>query len=359
MDILLVVGARPNFMKVAPVIRAIKKHNQVQGADLINYTLLHTGQHYDKNMSGDFFEVLDIPKPDINLGIGSGTHGEQTGKTLIEIEKHLLVTKYNIIVIFGDINPTVSAALAAAKLHMPVAHVEAGLRSWDRSMPEELNRIVTDHLSDHLFCTTWLAANNLAREGFDMRNVYVVGDTMLDTMGQMQDKIDESDVVKRFCLRKGKYAVLTLHRPSNVDDPIVFRNIMDSINTLVPSTKVVFPCHPRAKIKMREANIEVKEGVLLIDPLCYVDFLALVKDAQIVITDSGSLQTETTALGVPCVTLRENTERPETVAEGTNILAGNKDILPAIKKMRFKTFKRMHVTSSAAEKIVKILAEQI
>jgi len=317
--VMLVVGTRPNFMKVAPLIREISKYPQK-----FNWFLTHTGQHYDEGMSEAFFDDLGLPKPDIYLGVGSGTDAKQTGKIMVEFERICLKEKPDLVVVVGDVNSTVACAFVAAKLCISVAHVEAGLRSFDRTMPEEINRIITDQLSEYLFTTCDDANQNLIKEGIPKNKIFFVGNTMIDCLLSHIKTVRDSIALEKLGLRKDgrirKYGLITLHRPSNVDDPETLKGILNMLNELAKEIPMIFPIHPRTAKQMK--NHELTD-VMTMPPLGYLDFLFLMSNAAIVLTDSGGIQEETTILGVPCLTLRNNTERPITVKEGTNILVGN------------------------------------
>ena len=321
MKVILVAGARPNFMKIAPVMRAMEKYNNANGAFFEPF-LVHTGQHYDIEMSKVFFDDLNLPQPNVNLGVGSGTHAEQTAGVMAAIEKVFIEQEPDLVIVVGDVNSTMAATITASKLHIPVAHVEAGLRSFDKTMPEETNRIVTDVLSDMLFTTDEIANENLANEGIDPEKIFLVGDVMIDTLFNRMDAINASDVLDRMKLKVGEYAVLTLHRPGNVDDPNVLGGILGALKEISSKIKIVFARHPRTKGRMEEFGLG-GEGLTISDPLGYVDFMRLVKDSGFVMTDSGGMQEETTVLGKPCVTLRYHTERPVTIEKGTNVLVGS------------------------------------
>jgi UDP-N-acetylglucosamine 2-epimerase (non-hydrolysing) len=368
--IVTVVGARPNFMKAAPIIDAIRNHNErlalapgVAGTWDSNFTLqsvlVHTGQHYDQVMSDRFFVDLNIPIPDVHLGIGSGSHAAQTAEIMKRFEEVLLRERPDLLVVVGDVNSTLACALVAAKISYDasgtkplIAHVEAGLRSFDREMPEEINRILTDHVADLLFVTEESGVQNLRDEGIPDAKVHFVGNTMIDSLLAFKDKAAGSTILDKLNLRNGngglgstdgavRYALLTLHRPSNVDQRATFLNILEGLEELSNSCPVIFPAHPRTQKKLAEFGFErffkienvsnEKEGshvphvdrrIRLVEPLGYLDFLCLMEHAAVVVTDSGGIQEETTCLGIPCVTVRENTERPVTVKVGTNILAG-------------------------------------
>ncbi len=311
MDILHVVGARPNFMKAAPVLRAIGKRDHVR------QSLVHTGQHYDVNMSDVFFRQLGIPSPDVNLGVGSGSHARQTAEIMVGLENVMLERRPDIVLVYGDVNSTVAAALVCSKLLIAVAHVEAGLRSFDRTMPEEVNRIVTDQLADVLFTPSEDGNRNLRAEGISAKKVHRVGNVMIDSLVEllpMASAIPRGDLADQ-------YALVTLHRPSNVDDSATLSGIIEMLTELSADIQVVFPVHPRTRRCMEALNTDFSR-LLLLEPRPYIEFLALQKNATVVITDSGGIQEETTFLGVPCLTMRDNTERPITVEMGTNILIG-------------------------------------
>ncbi len=321
--LLLVAGARPNFMKVAPLLREFRAR-----PGLFEARLVHTGQHYDEAMSEVFFEELEIPKPDIHLGVGSGSHAVQTARIMEAFEKVLVADRPDWVVVVGDVNSTLACSVVAAKMSPPVrvAHVEAGLRSRDRSMPEEVNRIVTDALSDLLFTTSADADVNLRHEGIERRRIHRVGNVMIDTLRRFLARADSSDVMRRLGIA-APFALLTLHRPSNVDDEAALRRIFTALETVAQEIPIVFPVHPRTVKMMRELGVGAdgggSAGLRLIEPLGYLDFLHLQKRARLVLTDSGGIQEEASILGVPCLTLRENTERPITTTRGTNVLVGS------------------------------------
>jgi UDP-N-acetylglucosamine 2-epimerase (non-hydrolysing) len=323
MKIVLVCGARPNFMKIAPLLTAMGRSGYS-----FNPMLVHTGQHYDYNMSRAFFEDLELPEPDIHLGIGGGNHGEQTGRTLIEFEKVLLQEKPNMVVVVGDVNSTLAAALAAVKLHIPVSHIEAGLRSFDLTMPEEVNRLLTDQISDHLFTPSPDADANLKKEGIPDGKIHCVGNIMVDCLLANIGKARLCPVPAGLNLQEKGYAVLTLHRPINVDIPETLEKLLGLILEVARTTPVVFPVHPRTKKHIEESafikKITTKQNrLLLIEPLRYLDFISLLMKSKFVMTDSGGIQPETTILGIPCMTLRDSTEWVVTLTQGTNILVGD------------------------------------
>ena len=314
MHILHVVGARPNFMKAAPVLRALAEYPAAR------QTLVHTGQHYDAAMSDIFFQQLEMPKPDFNLGVGSGTHSQQTAAVMLAFEPILLAQRPDLVLVYGDVNSTVAAALVCSKLGVRVAHVEAGLRSRDRSMPEEINRLLTDQLSDLLFTPSADGDENLLRENIPAEKIHLVGNVMIDTLVWFLPKAAEY-----FPAGLPKpYALVTLHRPSNVDDLPWLSELLAALADLSARLKIVFPVHPRTRQRLAELNADLNATpqLRLVDPLPYLEFLALQQNAALVITDSGGIQEETTFLGVPCLTVRENTERPITVTMGTNQLVG-------------------------------------
>lgn len=318
--IMNVVGARPNFMKIAPI------HRLLQQSDRLKPILVHTGQHYDAAMSKIFFEELQMPEPDLYLGVGSGSHGEQTGKLLAALEQVMVAEKPDLVVVVGDVNSTMAAAIDAAKLWIPVAHVEAGLRSFDRQMPEEINRLVTDALSEFLFVTEESGRKNLLGEGIQPDKIHFVGNVMIDTLKIHRERAMHSNVLSTFVLQPQNYALLTLHRPSSVDDPKSFDQILTALEQIQQNLAILFPIHPRSRKMLNQFGLETRleqmANLRLVEPLGYLDFLRLMIDAKLVLTDSGGIQEETTVLGVPCVTLRENTERPVTITMGTNTLAG-------------------------------------
>ena len=315
--ILNVVGARPNFMKMAPIISAIGRRG-----DEASQVLVHTGQHYDDAMSASFFRDLGMPAPDINLEIGSGTHTEQTARVMLAFEKVVIAEQPDWVVVVGDVNSTIACGLVAAKLCVPVAHVEAGLRSFDRTMPEEINRLLTDQLADLLLTPSPDADANLLREGISPQRIVRVGNVMIDTLFQQLEKAQGSGILADLALTPREFAVLTLHRPSNVDDPQSLTALFKALGEIARSLPIIFPVHPRTRARIDEFGIETPHGVRLISPLGYLDFLRLWSQSRLVMTDSGGLQEETTALGIPCLTLRENTERPITIEQGTNRLVG-------------------------------------
>jgi UDP-N-acetylglucosamine 2-epimerase (non-hydrolysing) len=323
MHILHVVGARPNFMKAAPVLLALARRGARQ-------TLVHTGQHYDANMSDVFFVELDMPAPDFNLGVGSGSHAQQTADVMSRFEPIVQERRPDLLLVYGDVNSTMAAALVCAKLQVPVGHVEAGLRSGDRTMPEEINRLVTDQLADLLFTPSADGNENLLREGIAAEKIHLVGNVMIDTLVRLLPRAEERWSAVRQALsipKDDRYALVTLHRPSNVDEPEGLRGVVTALEDIARDIPVLFPVHPRTRQRLQQIDFDACSGpprgrLQLAEPLGYIDFLALVRHATLVITDSGGIQEETTFLQVPCLTVRENSERPVTVTLGTNTLVG-------------------------------------
>ena len=358
MKIDLIAGARPNFMKIAPIIDAI--NNSKKNGNQINYRLIHTGQHYDKNMSQSFFEQLKIPKPDYNLGSGGGTQSEQTASIMIGYEKLLFKEKCNLCIVVGDVNSTMACSIVAQKMHIPVAHVEAGIRSGDWSMPEEINRMVTDSISNYFFTTTQEAGFNLKKIGVPEKRIFWVGNTMIDTLIKHQSRFRKPLAWKKFNLTKNNYIVITLHRPANVDQEEKFKSLIFEIVKHSHDVPLIFPVHPRTAKIFKKIGI-VHEKLHAIDPLGYLEFNFLVKNSKAVITDSGGITEETTVMGIPCMTLRDNTERPETVKLGTNELLGTdpKSIKPAMQKLFSKQWKKGIIPEKwdgkTSERIVKCL----
>ena len=387
MHLTLIAGARPNFMKIAPLIHAIQKA-QAEGKN-INYRLVHTGQHYDKNMSDTFFEELKIPQPDVNLGCGGGTQAEQTAHIMVEFEKELMAHPTDLVVVVGDVTSTMACSIVAKKLNTKVAHVEAGIRSWDLSMPEEINRMVTDALADYMFTTSNVADRNLLRAGAIMEGVtspkdevlaedkyaferapqkiYHVGNVMIDTLLKNRSRFSKTALWDELQLREREYIIMTMHRPANVDEENHLRQLMEQIITNVHGLPIVFPIHPRtakifynlwgdeAQLKQRFPNLHI------VEPLGYLEFNYLVERAKAVVTDSGGITEETTVMGVPCITLRDNTERPETCTIGTNELIGTKPeaIKPALDLLFAGQWKKGGIPKMwdghAAERIVEIM----
>lgn len=315
MNVIVVAGARPNFMKVAPLLWESARRRDITAK------LVHTGQHYDEKMSKLFFEQLRIPKPEIDLGVGSGTHAVQTAEVMKRFEPVVLAEKPDVIVVVGDVNSTIACALTAVKMGVPVAHVEAGLRSFDRTMPEEINRVLTDAISRWLFVSEPSGMANLRKEGIGEDRLFFVGNIMIDTLIACKDQFESSVDLDSFGVRSGEYVVLTLHRPASVDNEHVFSGLLRAVEHVQRKLPIVFPVHPRTRKALTGQSLSLP-NVRLIDPLGYLEFMKLVSHAKFVMTDSGGIQEETTFLGIPCLTLRTTTERPVTVEEGTNVLIG-------------------------------------
>ncbi|MEO6348718.1 MAG: UDP-N-acetylglucosamine 2-epimerase (non-hydrolyzing) [Aquaticitalea sp.] len=331
MIITIVAGARPNFMKIAPIIDAIKNKKQ-QGFE-IDFRLVHTGQHYDKNLSDTFFEELNIPFPDVNLEVKSGTQAEQTAAIMIGFEKDLKENPTDLVLVVGDVTSTMACAIVAKKEGVKVAHVEAGIRSGDLRMPEEINRMVTDSLTDYFFTTSTYANSNLKKLGFSDDQIFFVGNVMIDTLRKNEERLKQPNLWKDLGLEEKKYMVMTLHRPSNVDEEQQLKALISQIVTLGKDYTIIFPVHPRTKKLLQDLDLNF-ENLHYVNPLGYLEFNYLVKNAFAVLTDSGGITEETTVMNVPCITLRENTERPETCVIGTNVLVGND---PEKIKDNFKT----------------------
>lgn len=354
-----VVGTRPNLIKIAPLMAAMRKFPK------IDPVLVHTGQHYDDNLSQVFFQDLGIAEPDHNLGIGSGSSTWQTGQMMLALEPLLPQLNPDLVVVVGDVNSTLAAALVSSKLHLPLAHVEAGLRSFDRTMPEEINRILTDALADYLFTTERSANDNLRREGIPDDKVFFVGNVMIDTLLQCRERAGNSDVTARYGMSRKAYGVLTLHRPANVDDPKILDGILDAVNNIQEQLPIIFPIHPRTRTRLMESRLlhrlQEMRNVTIIEPMGYLEFLGLMAQARILMTDSGGIQEEATILGVPCVTLRENTERPVTLTQGTNRLGGRRpaQILEVVREVLERDARNQTLPElwdgKAAERIVNIL----
>jgi UDP-N-acetylglucosamine 2-epimerase (non-hydrolysing) len=325
MKIINVVGARPNLMKMAPIVAALGKH-----PDLFTQLLVHTGQHYDEGMSRLFFQQLGLPRPDIDLEVGSGSHGVQTGRIMARFEEVCQRERPDLVIVVGDVNSTMACTITAKKLGIQVAHVEAGLRSRDISMPEEINRLCTDVLCDYLFTTDRFANQNLRQEGIAEERIHFVGNVMIDTLARHRAAAQKLDLMQRLGLEEARFAILTLHRPSNVDDPHLLRGILEAVREISVHVPIVFPIHPRTRKMVAQFGYssffttdEKAHGIWVAEPFGYLEFLHLNMHARMVLTDSGGLQEETTILGIPCITLRSNTERPITCEEGTNQLVGN------------------------------------
>ena len=353
--ITLVAGARPNFMKIAPIISAIDAASQ-KGKD-ISYRLVHTGQHYDKKMSGNFFEQLEIPEPDINLDAGGGTQAEQTAAIMIGFENELLQNPADLVLVVGDVTSTMACAIVAQKLHTKVAHVEGGIRSNDWRMPEEINRLVTDAITNYFFTTSEVANNNLMQVGIKEENIFYVGNTMIDTLLKQRHRFRKPEVWGRLDLKEKRYLVMTLHRPANVDQETQLKLLLDQLIEHSKELPLIFPVHPRTAKILKSMGIR-HPRLHMIPPLGYLEFNYLVERSLGVVTDSGGITEETTVMGIPCMTLRDNTERPETITEGTNELLGtdSKTIKPALEKLLSGSWKKGKIPhlwdGKTAERIV-------
>lgn len=365
--IYLVAGARPNFMKIAPIVRALDAHN------LLDYRIIHTGQHYDPEMNDVFFEELGIPQPDIFMGVGGGSHAQQTAKIMIAFEEYCQNDLPDAVLVVGDVNSTLACSIVAKKLQIPVAHVEAGLRSGDRRMPEEINRLVTDSISDWFFVTEPSGLKHLRQEGKSDSVIFLVGHVMVDNLLYQAEKLTQMDT-RNFATTPYKlkqqnagkrYGVITLHRPSNVDDEATFFRISLALKEIARELPLIFPAHPRTRKNLEKFEIDLGPNITLVGPQAYMPFLHLWKDAALVLTDSGGLQEETTALGIPCVTIRENTERPITVESGSNTLVGTDptriiDVTNKILRNPDKSYCRPELwDGNAADRIVTILASEL
>ena len=358
--ITIIAGARPNFMKIAPIIDAIKFAQQ-QGSN-INYRLIHTGQHYDEKMSKSFFHELQIPEPDVNLECGGGTQAEQTAAIMIKFEQELLQNPADLVLVVGDVTSTMACAIVAQKLHVKVAHVEAGIRSGDWTMPEEINRLVTDSITNYFFTTSVVANNNLLSSGVDSTKIFFVGNTMIDTLLKQTTRLKKPQLFDEVSLNTGNFFILTLHRPANVDEGSKLDELLDEITSNSKSLPVIFPVHPRTRKQLNSLG-KTYPNLILTDPLGYLEFNFLVKHSKAVITDSGGITEETTVMGIPCMTLRDSTERPETCTVGTNELLGTnpKALKPVLEKLFTGEWKKGGIPElwdgKAAERIVQHIIE--
>ncbi len=360
MKVTIIAGARPNFMKIAPVIHAIQRA-QSQGKN-ISYRLVHTGQHYDKNMSDTFFEELNIPQPDVNLGVGGGTQAEQTAGIMIAFEKDLMANPTDLVIVVGDVTSTMACSIVAKKLNTKVAHIEAGIRSWDLTMPEEINRMVTDSVADLYFTTSEVANTNLRTLGAKQGQIHFVGNVMIDTLLTNQSRFIQPEIYRTLQLSEKQYIMLTMHRPANVDEASKLQKTMQEIVNNVHGLPIIFPIHPRTAKIFKDLGIEAS-NLHIVEPMGYLEFNYMVQHSLAVITDSGGITEETTVMGVPCITLRDNTERPETCTIGTNELIGtNPDaIKPTLEHLFAGKWKKGGIPElwdgKAAERIVEILTK--
>ncbi len=359
MKIVVVAGARPNFIKIAPLMDALSLDSE------FDPVLVHTGQHYDEQMSDLFFRQLEIREPDINLGVGSGSHASQTASIISSFEPILLKTMPKLVIVVGDVNSTIGCGLVAVKLGIPLAHIEAGLRSFDRSMPEEINRILTDTISDLLFCTEQNGVDNLRNSGIPKNKIFLVGNIMVDTLLKHKERADTSSILKTLGLSKSKYCTLTLHRPSNVDKHDSFSGILDALDHIQSDLPIIFPIHPRTRLKIQQTSLNIKISSMpdlrLIEPLGYLDFIKLCSSSKFIMTDSGGIQEESSILNIPCLTLRENTERPITVKLGTNRIVGTSTerIMSAYKELSSRNTLKSKIIplwdGKATQRIINIL----
>lgn len=360
MKVTIIAGARPNFMKIAPLIHAIQSAQQ-EGKSIC-YRLVHTGQHYDKNMSDTFFEELNIPKPDVNLGVGGGTQAEQTAGIMVAFEKDLMEHPTDLVLVVGDVTSTMACSIVAKKLCTKVAHVEAGIRSWDLTMPEEINRMVTDSLADLYFTTSEVANANLRNLGAKAEQIHFVGNVMIDTLLSNMDRLRKPEIYDQLHLKEKEYLMLTMHRPANVDEADKLKRTMNEIMGNVHGLPVIFPIHPRTAKIFKDLGIEA-DRLHIVDPMGYLEFNYMVKHCKAVITDSGGITEETTVMGIPCITLRDNTERPETCTIGTNELIGTDPdaIKPALDKLFAGQWKKGGIPElwdgKTAERIVNYLTK--
>lgn len=358
MKISIIAGARPNFIKIAPIIHAIK-NSQKDGSN-ISYRLIHTGQHYDKKMSETFFEELNIPQPDVNLGAGGGSQAEQTAAIMIAFEKELTNNPADLVLVVGDVTSTMACSIVAKKLNTKVTHVEAGIRSFDLTMPEEINRMVTDSITDYFFTTSTTANENLKKAGVSEDQIFFVGNVMIDTLKANEKRFRKPALFDEINLEKENYLVITLHRPANVDEENKLKDLVHEITSNVNELPIIFPVHPRTKVILNNLGISYP-NLYMVEPLGYLEFNYLVKNSKAVITDSGGITEETTVMGIPCLTLRDNTERPETITVGTNELVGTnpKNLKPALDKLKSGNWKKGDIPKlwdgHAAERIVEVL----
>jgi len=358
MKIDIIAGARPNFMKIAPIIHAIQE-KQKSGVS-ITFRLIHTGQHFDQNMSGSFFEQLNIPEPNVNLGAGGGTQSEQTGAIMMGYENLLTSESTDICIVVGDVTSTMACSIVAKKMGVKVAHVEAGIRSYDLTMPEEINRMVTDSITDYFFTTSAIANTNLKKQGIDEQKIFFVGNTMIDTLLKQLPNLKKPTFFDELKLSNGNYFVMTLHRPANVDEEGKLKALIEEIVLNSNNLPIIFPVHPRTSKKLENIGIQF-DNLKYVEPLGYLEFNYIVKNAKAVITDSGGITEETTVMGIPCLTLRDNTERPETITIGTNELVGTnpKNIAPYLQKLNQGNWKKGSIPEKWDGKTAVRIVEQL
>ncbi|HAH53925.1 MAG TPA: UDP-N-acetylglucosamine 2-epimerase (non-hydrolyzing) [Flavobacterium sp.] len=358
MKIDIIAGARPNFMKIAPIIHAIQE-KQKSGVS-ITFRLIHTGQHFDQNMSGSFFEQLNIPEPNVNLGAGGGTQSEQTGAIMMGYENLLTSESTDICIVVGDVTSTMACSIVAKKMGVKVAHVEAGIRSYDLTMPEEINRMVTDSITDYFFTTSAIANTNLKKQGIDEQKIFFVGNTMIDTLLKQLPNLKKPTFFDELKLSNGNYFVMTLHRPANVDEEGKLKALIEEIVLNSNNLPIIFPVHPRTSKKLENLGIQF-DNLKYVEPLGYLEFNYIVKNAKAVITDSGGITEETTVMGIPCLTLRDNTERPETITIGTNELVGTnpKNIAPYLQKLNQGNWKKGSIPEKWDGKTAVRIVEQL
>jgi len=360
-EILIIGGARPNFMKIAPLINELKQEK-------LDFKLIHTGQHYDYNMSKIFFDNLGIPKPDYFLNVGSGSHAIQTAKIMIEFEKVILKEKPKLVIVVGDVNSTIACALVAKKLFIEVAHIEAGLRSYDLTMPEEINRKLTDQIADYLFITEKSALSNLKNEGIDSNKIFFVGNIMIDNLAKNMKSAQKNEYYKSLDLKSKSYGLITIHRPSNVDNIKDLKNVIEILEYIQTHIKIVFPVHPRTKESLKKFNLNEdinKPNIIVTEPLGYLEFLNLMINAKFILTDSGGIQEEASYLNIPILTLRKNTERPITIEKGTNTLVGNdfNDLKKCMNEILSNSYKKGQSIEKwdgkTSQRIIKVIRDKI
>ncbi len=361
MNITIIAGARPNFIKVAPLIQSLEKWNN-QNQDKFIYRLVHTGQHFDKKMSETFFVDLNIPHPNTNLNVGGGSQAEQTASIMIAFERELMANPTDLVIVVGDVTSTMACSIVAKKLNTKVAHIEGGIRSFDMTMPEEINRIVTDSITDYFFTTSRTANENIIKIGKPKENIFFVGNIMIDTLLSNKERLFKPKLFYKFNLHNNEYIVLTMHRPANVDDTSKLKACLDTLANNVRNLPIVFPVHPRTAKTIRKLD-NYSKNIFFVEPLGYLEFVYLIQHAKAVITDSGGITEEATVLGIPCMTLRDNTERPETVELGSNELVGTnpENLIPYLEKLFNNNWKKSQIPElwdgKTADRIIRVLAD--